>query len=252
MTWLATRSRMDYNDKVPTYENQPSEDERMTETRKQNAFVFYVRILVYMLIALALRAAAIAPLACLFLFDGWKRALAFLCPVLLVFVVLPLRRSFAQAVTQQPRRFSFDAAFSLDRYAEKLRLELLHVLHVIKWGVPMAVLLAGACYCYVAVDALTIFQTINDLGNGCAQLFGLSTVNNFMLGMGAVGAVLVLGMAVWAWGVARNSANRYLWALGADRAEMRIRLKGRRLLQLLTALANLALCLPFCMSLQVR
>jgi len=219
----------------------------MTETGKQKAFVFYVRTLVYTLIALALRAAVIAPLACLFVFDGWKRGLALVCPLLAVFVVLPLRYSFAQAMTQSPRRFSFDAAFSFSRYGEKLKEGLLHALHVIKWGIPMAALLAGAYYCYTAVDALTIFQTINDLGNGCAQLFGLSTANNFMLGIGVVGAVLGLGVLIWMWGVARNSANRYLWAVSANRAEIRSRLKGRRLMQLLTAIVNLLLWVPFLM-----
>jgi len=217
----------------------------MTETRKQNAFVFYVCTLVYTLIALALRAAVIAPLACLFLCEGWQRWLAVLCPVLAVFVVLPLRRSFAQAIMQTPRHFSFDTAFSFARYGEKLGLELLHVLHVLKWGIPMAALLAGAYYCYTEVDALTIFQTINDLGNGCAQVFGLSTANNFMLGIGVVGAVLGLGVVIWAWGAARNSASRYLWAVSANRAEMRSRLKGRRLQQLVVAIINLVLLIPF-------
>ena len=217
----------------------------MTETQKQNAIVFYVRTLVYMLIALALRAVALAPLACLFVCEGWQRALAALCPVLIVFVVLPLRYSFAQAMTQENRRFSFDTAFSFCHYGEKLKQGLIHVLHVIKWGVPMAALLAGAYYCYTAVDALTIFQTIDELGNTCAGLLGLSTANNFMLGIGAVGAVLGLGVLVWAWGIARNSANRYLWAAGASRAEIRTRLKGRRIRQLFIALINLALLVPF-------
>ena len=221
----------------------------MTGTGKQPVLVYYVRMLAYMLIALGLRLAALAPLACLVLFDGWQRILALLCPLLLVLVVLPMRRSFAQAAVQTPCHFSFDTAFSFSRYGEKLSRELLHLLHVIKWGIPMAGLLAGAYYCYTAVDALTIFQTINDLGNGCAALFGLSTANNFMLGIGVLGGVLGLGAAVWAWGVLRCSAERYLWALGADRKELRARLKGRRMQQLLVGLINLALLIPFlCIS----
>ena len=54
----------------------------MTETKKQNAIVFYVRMLAYALIGLALRVAVLLPLASLFVFEGWMRALALLCPVL--------------------------------------------------------------------------------------------------------------------------------------------------------------------------
>lgn len=225
----------------------------MTEIKKQNAFVFYVRTLAYTLIALALRAAVLAPLACLFLFEGWKRGLAVLCPVLAVLVVLPLRASFAQAMMKNPRAFSLDTAFSFANYGEKLKLGLLSVLRVVLWGIPMALLLAGAYYCYTMVDALTIFQTINDLGNGCAQFLKLSTANNFMLGVGVVGAALGLGVAVWMWGVMRGSANRYIWAdaISNDRiprAEIRRRLKGRRLAQLGVAIVNLILWIPFLLA----
>ena len=225
----------------------------MTEIKKQNAFVFYVRMLAYTLIALALRAAVLAPLACLFVCEGWMRALAALCPALAVLVVLPLRASFAQAMMQKPRSFSFDTAFSFANYGQKLRLGLLSVLRVILWSIPMALLLAGAYYCYTMVDALTIFQTINDLGNNCAQLLKLSTVNNFLLGVGVVGAALGLGALVWMWGVMRGSANRYIWAeaISTDRiprAEIRRRLHGRRLAQLGVAIVNLILWLPFLMT----
>lgn len=222
----------------------------MTEMKKQNAFVFYVRTLVYTLIAFMLRAAAAAPLACLFVCEGWQRWLAVLSPVLTVFVVLPLRCSFAQAMTQSPRRFSFDTAFSFTHYGEKLAQGLKQVWGMILWGIPMAALLAGAAYCYVAVDALTLFQTIDELGNFCAKVLRLTTANNFMLGLGAVGVVLALGAVILAWGAVRMSANRYIWAVAAatdriPRAEMRRRLENRRLRQLGVALVNLILLLPF-------
>ena len=225
----------------------------MTEIKKQNAFVFYVRTLVYTLIALALRAAVLAPLACLFVCEGWQRWLAVLCPVLAVLVILPQRASFAQAMMKNPRSFSFDTAFSFSNYGEKLKVGLLSVLRAVLWGIPMALLLAGAYYCYTMVDALTIFQTINDLGNTCAQLLKLSTANNFMLGVGVVGAALGLGMVIWLWGVMRGSANRYIWAdaIRTDRiprAEIRRRLKGRRLAQLGVAIVNLILWVPFLLT----
>ncbi len=225
----------------------------MTEVKKQNAFVFYVRVLAYTLIALALRAAALAPLACLFVLEGWQRWLAVLCPVLAVLVVLPLRASFAQAMMRSPRFFSFDTAFSFANYGEKFRQGLLHAVRVVLWGIPMALLLAGAYWCYTMVDALTIFQTINDLGNACAQLLKLSTANNFMLGVGIVGAALGLGVVIWVWGIVRASANRYIWAdaISTDRiprAEIRRRIQGRRLRQLGVAIVNLLLLVPFLLT----
>ncbi len=237
----------------------------MTANGKQNAFVFYLRVLLYVLIALVLRVIAFAPAACLFVCEGWMRWLAVLCPVLVIFGVLPLRWSFAQAITAQPRCFSFDTAFSFSHYGEKLKESLLHALHVIKWGIPLAAMFAGAYYCYTQVDALTLYQTINDLGNTCAQVMnnaanwlaglagGTAVVmnsNNFMLGVGAVAAVFGLGVLIWLWGAVRNSASRYIWAIAAstDRvphAEMRRRLHERRLRQLGIALVNLVLWIPF-------
>jgi len=237
----------------------------MTVQGKQNAFVFYVRMLVYMLMALIMRVIALAPLACLFVCEGWQRWLAVLCPVMVIFVILPLRYSFAQAVTLRPRRFSFDTAFSFSHYGEKLKESLIHALHVIKWGIPLAAMAVGAFYCYTQVDALTLFQTVNELGNTCAQLLtgaanwlaGLTggtavvmTSNNFMLGAGAVAAVFGLGALIWLWGAVRNSASRYIWAIAASsdrvpRAEMRRRLQDRRLRQMGIALINLILWIPF-------
>ncbi len=237
----------------------------MTAQGKQNALVYYVRMLVYTLLALVLRVIALAPAACLFVCEGWQRWLAVLCPLLLILVILPLRWSFAQAITVRPRCFSFDTAFSFSNYGEKLKEGLIHALNVIKWGIPLAAMFAGAYYCYTQVDALTLFQTINELGNACAQfltgaanwaagLIGGEAIvvssNNFMLGVGAVAAVFGLGALIWLWGAVRNSASRYIWAIAAStdrvpRAEMRRRLQDRRLRQLGIALINLILWLPF-------
>ena len=97
------------------------------------------------------------------------------------------------------------------------------------------------------MEALTLFNIINDLGNRCAQVLRLSTANNFMLGVGAVGSAGALGMLIWVWGVVRNSATRYLWAAIEQprRAHLRRCLRGGRLRQLGVGLINLVLLLPF-------
>ena len=222
----------------------------MSANGKQNAFVFYASVLVYMVIAIVLRAIALAPLACLFVMEGRQRWLAVLSPVMLLFVILPLRTSFAQAMMQQPRRFSFGKAFCLRGYWGRLGSELLHVLQVLKWGIPFAALVGGAVYAYTSIDALTLFQFINDLGNRCAEILRIHTVNNFMLGIDVVLAVYGLGLLVWLLGAVRNSASRYLRAYATERGKelRRVRrraLHGRRLLQLGIAVINLLLWIPF-------
>ena len=61
-------------------------------TVKHNPLTFYLRMLLYMFVALLLRLLALAPLACLFVFPAGSplKLLALLCPVLLVLLVLPL------------------------------------------------------------------------------------------------------------------------------------------------------------------
>lgn len=225
-------------------------NEEMSANGKQNAFVFYVSLLAYAVIAVLLRTVALAPLACLFVMEGCGRWLSILSPMIILFVILPLRTSFAQAMMQHPRRFSFCKAFCLKGYWGRLGSELMHVLHVLKWGIPFAALVGAAGYAYTSIDALTLFQSINDLGNRCAEIFKVNTVNNFMLGIYAVAAVYGLGLLVWLLGAVRNSASRYLRAYAVERgidlrSASKRALRGRRLAQLGVALINLILWAPF-------
>ena len=236
---------------------------------KQNPLVFYLRMLLYMFIALFLRLAALSPLVCLFAFpDGSALKWLWLaCPVLIVFFILPLRFSFAQAVVQPARKryFSFDSALGLDHYGEKLSESLLHVLHVVKWGLPLFGMLGVAAYWYSNVDALTVLKTITSIGEGATAawygvvnffrgLFGAQALtvpqNNIMVGVFVLGGVLLIGVLVWLYGAVRNSATRYLWAVctldNKDLyTERRRRLRGRRWRQLGVALLNLVLWVPF-------
>lgn len=236
---------------------------------RQCPFVFYLRMLLYMFIALLLRLAALGPLACLLIFPEGSalRWLWLLCPVLVVLLILPLRFSFAQAAVQQPgkRYFSFDSALGLSHYGEKLAESLLHVLHVMKWGIPLFAMLAVAYYWYSSVDALTVLKTVTSIGQGAEAawygvmnffrgLFGAEALtvpqNNIMTGAFVLLAVLGLGVLIWLYGAVRNSATRYVWAIATRedrdlRPERRRRLLGRRWKQLGVELVNLLLWVPF-------
>lgn len=236
---------------------------------RQSSFVFYLRMLLYMFIALFLRLAALCPLACLFVFPEGSalRWLWVLCPVLVVLLILPLRFSFAQAAVQQPgkRFFSFDSALGLNHYGEKLSESLLHVLNVLKWGIPLAVMLGVAYYWYSGVDALTVLKTVTAIGEGAETawygvvnffrgLFGAEALavpqNNIMTGVFVLLAVLAVGVLIWLYGAVRNSATRYVWAIATRedrdlRPERRRRLMGRRWKQLGMGLVNLLLWVPF-------
>ena len=232
-------------------------------TAKHNPLTFYLRMLLYMFVALLLRLLALAPLACLFVFPAGSplKLLALLCPVLLVLLVLPLSYSFAEAMVRRDgsRYFSFDTALNLGNYGEKLAESLLHAAHVIKWGIPFFAMLIYGYYWYKEVDALTLLSTLTQLGRGWTNTwcsvanFFLGLVggaqltppqNTLMDGVAAVLAVLGLGVAVWLYGAVRNSAARYVWAYAnrndhSPRKELRRRLRGRRLAQLGVSLINL-------------
>ena len=74
----------------------------MPKSSRQNPLTFYLRTLLYMFMALVMRVVAFAPLCALWVFPAGSqwRWLAVLCPVLLIFFILPLRFSFAQALVQ--------------------------------------------------------------------------------------------------------------------------------------------------------
>lgn len=236
---------------------------------KQNPFLFYLRLLLYIILALLIRLAAFAPLVCLAAYPSgaWQRWLALLCPALVLFVVLPLRYSFADALVQKPgqRCFDFNTAFSFREYGEKLSESVLHAAHVFKWGIPLLAMLGYAFYAYNEVDALTLLQSVTAIGkfwsqlwcavvNGIGGLFGAQPLvppsATLMEGFLVLCAALGLGMLIWLFGAVRNSANRYIWVLAnrSDRpphTEVRRRLIGRRFRQWCVGLVNFALCIPF-------
>ena len=237
--------------------------------KKQNVVLFYVRVFLYCLIALLIRAAALAPLAALSVFpaDSPWRWLWVVSPVLVVFLVLPLRFSFADALVQQPRtrNFSIDRALSLCQYGEKLLESLRHALSVLKWALPLAGLGAWGWYLKEKYTVKGLLDGLKDLGRNVSAaryavinffrtLFGhlpLETVEgSYMEGLYTLLALAGLGLLILLYGAVRNSATRYIWAVAnredrSVRREIRRRLRGRRCAQLGTALCNLLLCVPF-------
>lgn len=235
---------------------------------KQSPILYYALLLAYVLLALVLRLIAVAPLCALFVFPAGSalRWLALLCPALLLFVVLPLRFSFAQALVQPSgrRSFSLGAAFSFDGYWEKLGDGIWHALHVFAWSLPLLAVLAYGYYFKDSRDGFTLLSDIRNLGAsvtsiGCAMfnffsaLFGgavLTPTGGLMEGFYTLFAIVGLCALIWLYGSMRNSAFRYIWATATReernaRVETRRCLRGRRVRQLAAALLNLVLWIPF-------
>lgn len=240
-------------------------------TYRQNPVAFYFRTLTYTLFAILLRLLMLAPLLFLLMPEGslWRWG-ALLCPIFLLFVVLPMRFSFADAIVQKPRQrfFSFDTALSTEHYGEKLGESLLHVLNVAKWALPLVAMVAVIGWYYLfpleesPAELLATLQAMGQwgtsvwygIGDFFTKLFGGAPASHlqgsYMQGVIMVGIVLGLGVLLFFYGVLRNSCNRYIWVTATrdernPRSEIRRRMRGRRGLQLLVGLINLVLLAPF-------
>ena len=234
----------------------------------QNPVLFYLSVLLHTFLSALVLAAALAPLGAVLWFEKGSalRYLVLLTPLLLIFIVLPLRFSFAQALIDRyhAKPFSLKTAFSFSLYGEKVAEGFLYLLHVLKWAIPLIVF--GAVGYALLFDAKVFTQPVADIdalgktvagiwqgiGNFFAGIFG-GTQNTapggfgegivFLLIVAGVCALLVL------FGIMRNSAYRYIWAEATEhdknpRFEARRSLRGRRMQQLAVALINLVLLLP--------
>lgn len=213
-----------------------------------NPHTFYFQTLLNVFSALMLRVVTFAPLACLFVFPEQSplRYLAILCPLLLIFLLLPLRFSFAEAMVQKSdQRFvSFISPLNMHRYGEKLSESLWHARNVVKWGIPLAAMLVVGYYYYVNVDVLSLINAISALG------MTVTATGSLMEGVYALLGIAGLGLLILLYGMMRNSAYRYIWATippeeHAPRIVARRYLRGRRFWQLKTALLNLVCWIPF-------
>ena len=236
-------------------------------TGAQSLPVVYFAVLLYVLMMSVLYAAAFAPLLALVLFEkgSFLRYLALVSPVLIVLVLLPLRFSFAQALTARYRGtpFSYAEAFNLSLYGEKVSEGFVYLLHMLKWALPLAAACGTLYYLNNGVEGFTLMKALIDIGeavtgvwngfvNFFANLFG--GAKTIVEGGIVEGAFVILGIVgvcalLLIWGVVRNSAYRYIWAEATEldknpRFETRRSLRGRRFSQLGIALVNLALLLP--------
>ena len=236
---------------------------------KHNPLTFYLRLLLYMFVALLIRLIVLAPLAALYVFpqgSPW-RWLAALCPALMLFFILPQRFSFAEALVQKPRErfFSFDQALSMKGYGRKLLESLLHALNLLKWALPLIAMGGYALYCSERVDAKTLMMALINTGKTVSNLlYGISSffvsllghlpspqvAGGLMEGVYVLLAVVGVGVVVLLIGAVRNSATRYIWVLAEReerpvRTEVRRRLRGRRWRQMGVGLCNLLLLAPF-------
>ncbi len=233
----------------------------------QTPLAFYLNTLLSVFITCLLLAVSLAPLLALFVFEkgsSWQY-LALLSPLLWIFVLLPQRFSFAQAVTDRyhHKPFSLKTAFGSAFYGEKTTEGLLYALHIIKWMIPLAAALGVLYYFYMETEVFALIKGLTDFGtamsalwngflNFFAGIFGGSVEalpGGIAEGIIAVAAILGLCLLFLVWGIVRNSAYRYLWAeaTGLDknpRKEAQRSLRGRRLKQLGIALINLALLAP--------
>ncbi len=233
----------------------------------QNALVFYLISLSYMLIVSLLYFVSFAPLLTLVLTQPGSglRALTLLCPALGIAVLLPLRMSFAQAMNARchGEAFSLQTAFNTSLYGEKLAEGVLYMLHLIKWAIPLAGAFGVLYYLYTDMEAFTLIKAITDFGlavtavwNGLMQfitgLFGGGgewLPGGITEGLYAILGIVGLCALFFVWGVVRNSAYRYIWAEATEldknpHFEARRSLRGRRFAQLGVALINLLLLLP--------
>ena len=241
------------------------------QSKRHNPLTFYLRILMYMFIALMIRVFCLLPLAALFIFEAGDplRWLALLCPVLHIFLVMPLRYSFAEALVQErgSRYFSFDKAFSLSSYFSKLGEGILHFFSVLKWLLPVVPLALYVKKYFSEMWATEVLSTISNLGlkakeiwdsvaNFFLKLFGKEPLAASSASLGLMeGIYVILGVVallalIFLIGVMRNSSTRYIWAVAHRdglpvRKEVRRRIRGHRIEQLLVALMNLILLAPF-------
>lgn len=116
-----------------------------------------------------MRMAALAPLVAL---ATKAKAVALICPVLIVLVIMPLRFSFAQTLdgfVKGDRLFS-PRMVSFEGYFKKLRMALFQILKILLYAIPFFALVAYVINMWFSVpDGLTMIRQLVQLGGGSVE-----------------------------------------------------------------------------------
>jgi hypothetical protein len=148
-----------------------------------------------------IRLAALAPLTAL---ATRAKFVALLCPVMIVFAVMPLRFNTALALKRYVTggKFFTAALLSFDHYQEKLKAALRQTGKILLFGIPMLAMLGFTLYMMQAVDVTVFLRMFMTLGGtfdkGVVQYIGI-----FLL--------LIIPVAI---GAGLHSADRFLYPSG--------------------------------------
>ena len=139
---------------------------------------------------------ALAPL--LFLSVPQAAPLAWLCPVLFVLLVLPMRQNAAQALASllDGAEYPLGQVVSFQDYGRKLLCSLRQGLWLVVWGLPCLAVTVGMSMAYNGlVDAFTLMRFFMDLGGG-------KFTQGLLVGFGIYALtvlLLLVGMAFLSW-----------------------------------------------------
>lgn len=126
---------------------------------------------------------------------------------LYLFIVVPLRNSFAEAMEKTSRKenFSWKTCFSYKNYFEKIGFQVKQGLKLIPWALPIILLVSSLAYYYSNTDTLSFSHFFRVVGR---NVFGEGA--GLMEGFGVLFAAVLLCLAIFSFGVVRNSADRFL------------------------------------------
>lgn len=212
----------------------------------KNLVTQYPSILFAVLGNILLRIIVLAPALYAFKTQSNLLLLCSISAVLYLFVVVPLRASFAQAMESAGRTRKFDPkrCFSYQQYAEKLGFQCKQGLKLIPWALPMIAVWIGVYCANEYLDFVSNSRYIRNLGEA---IFGVEA--GVVEGGYIVLLLFFLTVLLFIWGIVRNSADRYLrmspirYAIKPD-AEIRRCLIKQRGKQFLFAVLNFLLLLP--------
>lgn len=242
----------------------------MIKNKSQNDLIYYLSILLYMFLAVIIRVFAFSPLYYTYLTGNYTFPII-LCVCFILFLVLPLRFSFAQAIVNEQgnRYFSLKKAFSFNQYTKKLVASWVHALQVGKWLIPLIALLYSWIQWYnvtLTSDAIAhidkIGRQFTDFTTATRQfvltLFGSDTIlvsnGGLIEGVTILLSLVLICVIFFLIGCYRNSHYRYLWCIAMQNGVSSYKfprkfVKKYRGAQFRYGLLNFFLWIPFLVTL---